>query len=888
MSAVGFPSHGRVAVDPVAKPEPRTFLHGAIFLDGGRILGDETFRVVSLQGKESVSEPFEIELELHGNTDPRHAAPLSFDEIVGRPATFGIALDAKGVLPEVFRKALKTRETKDFEPFADQLSVMNGVVAAFAMDLPGVYRLSLKPALWKLTLTNRYTVHRSMNIRDAIAEVLSRHGIDHSLHGIEGKHSLAMTRTQDWLQAGETDYDFVRRLMAKAHIYYYHLHAGASHKLVFCNLVAYPRVYPDDHALRYTFTGEDELGLQQNDVVSEYGYRQSLVSGGVRSVFANQGAAWKQDEVAGFRAFAAAVDGEQALPFNLYKVYQYGVSTKEVEHFTAQTARTLGASGVQLTGASFCPRFRVAHQFKLRGTVRPEIDRRAFVLTQVQHEASLDGSYRNQFQATDARGLIAPFSVQETQQGAVLARVMPSPSGGSAPDSWKWYRKDNFGNAQTKLEDTQSDPAAFDASGVYVQFATEEGEQEPRTTFVKLAPNLTGVPEIGSMVLVSRANDESELPEIQSVQAAGSYTVTPGQWTSSTHVGNSYQTLYGDSKSVRYGNASAPDLDAATGIVEAQYRTGQFKEVSYSQGASYSYSSSESGRNGILSKSDSYGSTYSTHSAAATSSVSDVGTVYNSSTAGKSDSYNTVNGRNYSKSVTNGSLVSDTEVTGPTTSTTTHTGAVTSTTTYNGAVTSTTTHNGDVTSTTNHASGDVVNNSTYADKVTSTTTHGGAVSSTTTHNARVDSNTTHNGDVSSTTTHNGGVSSTTTHNGSVSSTTNVTGNSSSTNSVGGTATNVTAHNTVVNFSTTAAQSSTSLTGASNTNEVFGASNTNRVIGVSRDISVTVDTSHISMTGGSVSIEIVGGGSKIANKAAMIDTEIIGTDITLLGAIKLYV
>ena len=47
-----------------------------------------------------------------------------------------------------------------------------------------------------------------------------------------------------------------------------------------------------------------------------------------------------------------------------------------------------------------------------------------------------------------------------------------------------------------------------------MRFSTDDEDSEP--VWVKLAPSMQTVPEIGVTVLVTRAQDESELPEIQS------------------------------------------------------------------------------------------------------------------------------------------------------------------------------------------------------------------------------------------------------------------------------------------------------------------------------------------------------------------------------------
>jgi hypothetical protein len=651
MSAVPNSTAGQTAIAPIGKSggadSPLLYLHCAIALAGNQWLGDETFRLLSFEGSESVSEPFDYQLQLRGNTSPKHGRALNFDAVIGRPVTVGINYPSTTEKPDAatrFVQALRTGSGQD-------ITLYNGLVTSFAMDEPGAYRLGMKPALWKLTLTNRYCVHAQMNVHDVIVKLMRLHYIDYSMEAVSGSDNIALARTQDWLQAGESDYEFLRRMMAKAHIYYYYKHTGNSHTIVFANRPAYPKAF-GGRPLRYTHTAIDELGLQQNDLVFQYSYQQSLTSTGVSGVFAHQESAAEQDTVATFQTFSSLTPADPGeLPFNQYRTYQYGMSSAAVRQYVKSTASCMAASAQQLSGSSTCSSFRVGYQFSLSGEVapsvfpapvRPSLEGKQFVLSKVQHKASADGGYTNGFEATDASDMLASFSVQDTQQGAILAKVVDV--AGHGPTDWRFYEPSNFDPELSRLRDTEAAPPNLLANGVYVEFSTPGATTAP--VWVKLAAHMQTVPEIGVTVLVTRANDESELPEVQSiVQANGSLVVTPSGWLANTHVGSSYSTSYGDGQSIRFGRTSAFDLDRAVNIVSSSYESGEYRDTSYSQGGSYSYSTSENGAEGLLSRSFSYGSTYSTHEGKM---------VWNSSTVGGSASYSTTNGNTHGEDTVTG------------------------------------------------------------------------------------------------------------------------------------------------------------------------------------------------------------------------------------------
>lgn len=852
MSALPSDSAGRTAVKPIGKlgasDSPLLYLHCGIELAGRQWLGDETFRVLSFEGQESVSEPFDYQLQLRGNTSPRHGRSLSFDAVIGRPVTVGISDPALSDRPDAgarFAQALSSGVGKD-------LTLYNGLVTSFAMDEPGVYRLGMKPALWKLTLTNGYCVHAQMNVRDVIASLMRKHYVDYSLDAVSGNGNIAIDRVQDWLQAGESDYEFLRRMMAKAQIYYYFKHNGNSHTVVFANRPAYPKAF-GGRALRYTHTTLDELGMAQNDVVFQYSYQQSLTSTGVNGVFVHEESASEQDPVATYQTFASNMPADSGrLPFNQYRTYQYGSSSSAVRQYVKRTALCMAASAQQLSGSSTCTDFRVGYQFELRGDmaegmhpspVRPSLEGKPFVLNKVQHKASADGGYSNSFEATGADGMLTPFSVQDTQQGSILAKVVDKT--GQGPRDWRYYEPGNFDPESSRLRDSDAAPSDLMAKGVYVQFSSPGSPIAP--VWVKLAAHMQTVPEIGVTVQVARANDESELPEIQSiVQANGSLVVTPSGWTANTHVGSSYSTSYGDGQSIRYGSKSAYNLDQAIQIVSSTYATGQYRDTGFSQGASYSYSTSENGANGLLSRSDSFGSTYSTHEGKE---------VWSKSTLGGSTSYSTVKGNTYSED----------KVSGVSTRKSTQ-NIVQSTSTTNSSTSTDTIGMTDTTSFIGQSSG---------------TSMIGLASQIGMTGVRADVSVTG----ASTSTSVTGIAQATSATGS-SAVTSVTGSNEQTNLTGS------------NLSTSLTGSSiqTNITGVSVDTGIVGSSTRLNVTGISSGISVTGDSTEISVTGTetrvgvhgqSTTVDITGAGASVTIAGARASLEIVGVNLSI-PTIYIYV
>jgi type VI secretion system secreted protein VgrG len=873
---------GSTRIKKIEHAAPAVFLHAAIFMPGGSTLSAETFRATKISGQEQVSQPFEFQLELRANTSTsRPTPPVSFDQLIGRPVSFAIdrpdfrlpndsTLEAlTGASNDRFAAALKGAAP---DP---TLSMFNGIVTAFSMSEPGVYKASVKPALWKLTLTNRYRMLVQKSVAQAIEALMRDHDIACSLNGIAGEHNLAQTRTQDWMQAGESDYALLQRLMGKAQIHYYFTYTGNSHTVVFSNNTQYPAI-PFDRPLRYTATDTSALGLTQADVVSQYSYEQTLVTTGVECVLARQQEAWDLDAIPMFQTFAARSANPGKLPFNQYRQFQYGVSDWQARETSNLAEASRRASAATFSGASTCAQMRVGHRFLLqmpRGaaagmTIQPSLDQQTFVLTQVQHEATLDGDYHNSFSAIVPGGLITPFSIEQTQQGSLLATVVDA-DGSTAPKDWRYYTRKNFEMVTSDQIDSDATPSTLNAKGVYVTFATDRAVNASQPVWIKLASHMQTVPEVGVTVIVARAQDESELPEIQSVvHANGSRVVTPSGWTSSTNVGNNFSTSYSDGKSIRFGaasNVTDSTLDSAIDTVTRAYASQAYREASYSQGGSYSYSTSENREQGLLSRSDSYGSTYGKSWAQRQENFSAVGNSYSQSIVGEASpdaaqptpspapdavsvSVNSVHGNAYNESTNLGNTTSLSSVMGDSTSVNTVTGLNRSTSTI------------------------AESNSTATTGKSSNTNITGMSTGFNMVGASVDTAMT-------------GLSHNTTMIGSQSSL-SLTGTSNTMNMTG--------ESTSISMS--GATSSVNMVGASNSIDMQGEVSSISMTGSSNRISLSGETTDITLAGvqssvtissESHSINLAGPGLRMNEEAAVPEIRMSNATITIVGVIQIY-
>ena len=859
---------------PIAAATLSRFKQSSLFqncridLPQGQKVGGDDFRLVKFQGREAASDLFEYQLELRAEDNAD--ATLPFDGrngILGRPITVGIGsamYESRAAGQAAFLQALAS--TDDPGAFA----MYNGIVAAFSFELPGVYRITMRPAAHRMSLTNHYRVFTRKRVWEVIEQVCREHGVKASFSGLKGPENLASQRVQDWFQAGESDLDFVRRLLGKAHIYFYFRHTADEHVMVFDNRAIYPSALPEGVELRYTYTSVDELGHRQSDVVTQYSYQQSMGISGVEGVFAMQNEAWDVQQpgepLATFTRFQA--NGSQDpgdLPFRQHKVVQYGFSINQVREYAQSTDAAMRSADCAFNGASTCPLLRVGHRFKVTGSVRPELDGQEFVLTEVQHDSSLDGEYHNQFGARPAAGLIAAVGLQDTQQGVVLAHVT-TPDGSDAVEHWPYYIPDDFSLGYEVMSDSAGVQKQLKAKGVHVRLATDPPDAKP--VWVKLAAHMQTIPEVGTCVWVSRGNDESELPEVQNmVQADGSSTITDTRWTAHSSVGNSYSTSYGDSRSVRFGQPwSRGDVTTAVKLVEDAYGRGVFRDAGYSRGGNYNYSESESKERGMLAESWSYGSTYNYSWSLEQRSFSATGSAHHQSIVGRS-SLSQATPSTFTGEAASAVQSSLSEVYGDTYAKSDNYGDTKSIATYTGKVENTSTHMGDVNSTTTMlanstnvsvALGIGTNIGVHDTEINLSTTNLqasmsliAATASTTTIGASISDNTV-GASISSSMT---GV-----HQG-----TDIVGVSSSESMTG-----VADRNNLIGVSV-----DMTLQGSGNAISIIGEETRMSVTGSNTTMSVVGDTTSISVVGASTSVEVAGGGVSVSVKSSQAKVDLDG-------------
>ncbi len=200
-----------------------------------------------LEGTEEISGLFSFSLICHS---PSPA--LKPDDIVGKDVGFSV-LRQNG-------------EWRDF----------HGIAAAFSPmhDRSGhpLYRLSVAPWLWRLTLSSDFRVYQDKDVKEILTDVFQRHGAaDYDFSGL----SASYAKREYCVQYNETAFNFVSRLMEDEGIFYWFKHEASRHVLM---LGDSPSAYgtAGDASVAYM---QDPKAGGGNDLFVAWNHKKTLSTG---------------------------------------------------------------------------------------------------------------------------------------------------------------------------------------------------------------------------------------------------------------------------------------------------------------------------------------------------------------------------------------------------------------------------------------------------------------------------------------------------------------------------------------------------------------------------------------------------------------------------------
>lgn len=169
-------------------------------------LGGEQVDFVSMTARETLSKPFEVELQITAHLGELDLAP-HLGESIAVELSEGdeVVRHFNGILTE----GVYLREEGD----------------GF------YYNLSLRPFTHFLDSQRGFAIFQDMTVIDIIKKVFSRAGVQH----YELKHTGSYENFEYCVQYGESDFQFLSRLMEQEGLYYFFEHSEDKHVMVICD-----------------------------------------------------------------------------------------------------------------------------------------------------------------------------------------------------------------------------------------------------------------------------------------------------------------------------------------------------------------------------------------------------------------------------------------------------------------------------------------------------------------------------------------------------------------------------------------------------------------------------------------------------------------------------
>ncbi|MDH0684660.1 type VI secretion system Vgr family protein [Achromobacter animicus] len=167
-------------------------------------IGDESFEVIEFTLQEGLSETFLLEVDLA-------SANSAID--------FGVVLDRAALLT-IWHGSKPVR-------------YVHGAVSSFVQGDTGFrrtrYSAIVEPRLARLKLSSDWRIFQSQSVPQIAEAVLKAHGLNQDY---EQRSTTEHQAREYCVQAGDTDYHFVERIMREEGFFYSFRHAAEGHKLI--------------------------------------------------------------------------------------------------------------------------------------------------------------------------------------------------------------------------------------------------------------------------------------------------------------------------------------------------------------------------------------------------------------------------------------------------------------------------------------------------------------------------------------------------------------------------------------------------------------------------------------------------------------------------------
>ncbi|EPF5869173.1 type VI secretion system tip protein TssI/VgrG [Morganella morganii] len=230
------------------------------------LAGEPGLAISTLEGEEALSVLYQYKVVAKTPANPaipwQVAANLDLKKFIGQQMTVVIELDGNGL--DIERGSGKGHRE------------VTGLVERARFigrdENQAMYEFIIRPWLNLATLTSDYKNFQQKSVVDIIDEVLAKFPFP-----IEKRLSAIYPQLEYQVQYGETDFDFVQRLMEEWGIYWFYEHSDLKNRLILVDHVgAHKRTFsPAYHSLRY----ESDKPKDGQEYIDQFGAQETVTSG---------------------------------------------------------------------------------------------------------------------------------------------------------------------------------------------------------------------------------------------------------------------------------------------------------------------------------------------------------------------------------------------------------------------------------------------------------------------------------------------------------------------------------------------------------------------------------------------------------------------------------
>ncbi|MCU0571886.1 MAG: type VI secretion system tip protein VgrG [Syntrophobacteraceae bacterium] len=321
-------------------------------------LGKDVLLLTGFRGREAVSSRFSFELSL---ISENHG--IAFKSIIGKNVTVSLVL-ANG-----------------------QERLFNGIVSRFSQGRGGGgetgsdprfshYAATMVPWLSLLQHTADVRIFQELNAPDIIEKVFREGGFNDFRIKLSGSYD----KRDYCVQFRETHFNFVSRLMEEEGIYYYFQHERGRHTLILADSPSEHRNCPHQEYARYQISSGMDL---EEDVIQ--GLVKSQEVKPAKVTLNDYNYSMPNTDL------KSSVSSRQALGQGEREVYDFpGLYPNKGrgERLTTVRMEEEEARITTIEGTSNCRAFTSGYRFTLKDHYRNDWNNRAYVLTELEHEAS--------------------------------------------------------------------------------------------------------------------------------------------------------------------------------------------------------------------------------------------------------------------------------------------------------------------------------------------------------------------------------------------------------------------------------------------------------------------------------------------------------------------